>query len=625
MTQPGSAFAIIKLSFPERPTDRYLSAPCERLIVLGDYVVLAGVIEIPNRWQIAITAGNSLWQTFVKSYKESKSRSLLIRFEQALKELNHLLDEYGANIAEPISIALAVFTKDQIYFSSVSNGHLLLWRRGKIAQITGPHLAADRFGSVTTGNLKTNDWVIVGSNELRELLKLGEVTIIENDDNHRQALEALLADYDPSGYNLLAGVMVEPSLLESYDEITLSRPGKPTVIKALPSPAILFSKLGYRLKKVAQLFRRESASVIPTPSNKPSVEQPETATNAQTTPPRRRRFPSVSLIAGIIVAGLILGGILLIRYEFKRVGQAPKVVTPTIAALIKTTPADQMFAFVEQNLTVDNYRSLSKNDQQIFSQALQAQGITLLGEEAKVGSATAPLIAMDSSKTKLYALDQTGNLWQYKDALTPLTHQANVAGPVDLAVSSDNRLLVSDQAGELWFYAGNDAAPELLTMPPEISQGAKLVASYGSNIYLYQTTTNTIYKVPGFIHDVGNPTALVTSDQLNFGPLADFVIPGDFLGVTQSGVVKSFSKNKAGNINLQYYQDNSAIKLANIDNSQIVVSRGKFVSIYRSSDGQKTNEFALLSDESISAVAVTSDHAVYVAAGKVLYKLSLSL
>lgn len=629
MAQAEKSFSVVKLSCSRRPEDRYLSAEADPLAVAGREVVLVSLIEIANRWQTAIDLGNVIRQTFVKTFRESPQRSVLTKFESSLKAINAQLDQAAATVVEPIHCALAIFTDGQLYFSTINNGHILLWRRQKLSQITGPHLASERFASVTSGDLKKDDWVVLGSLELRTLLKTNE-----DEDWNGEDKPALLRELGnaiaPAGYDQLAGIAVETSPEYQFKNVQLTAPVGPKAA-ATPAVAIWLGRIAYQFKKLAKFLPKRKAP------DHPITDEPAKKSEAAP-PPSAKRFPYRGAIAAAAVIALIGAGIGIIHYEFRKVGKVPTVVTPTIAALITKAPAEQLFSFIEQNLTVDNYKHLSSTEREQFNKTLASHNIGLITDSAAQFTIDQPIAALDTTANNLYLLDATGQLWRAGTEASKMPQQALITNPVDLTAMSDNKIVASDQAGQVWLYDNSNNQPIIIPLPPSLTQGPKLVGKYGSsNLYLYQTVTNTAYKVGGFIRDIfpeslapaepnaeppAPPAPFITGDILNFGALADWLIPGDFYGATQDGVIKNFTKGAIGSFSVNYYQDNTPIHLsATAKETEIAVARGKFISIYSTETGEKISEKVIVTDSLISAVSLNPHGELLAATGKTIYKI----
>ncbi len=631
MAGEKNTFSIVKLNCTDRPIDRYISVEAEQLITNGQDVILVSAVEIANRWQTAIDLGNEIRQTFVKQYRTSPQRSVLTKFESALKTINRLLDDHGSKIAEPIHCALAIFSTNQLYFATINNGHILLCRKQKISQISGPHLAGERFASVTSGDLKKGDWVVIGSLELRNLLKNSDPNTWDT-ANKSQTIKELVEGINPEGYDQLAGITVEPSSQSHVETVKLSKPFA-AAPKLVPNPDILIGKVRHRFKLIVAalgaLFARRRR-VMP--------EEPAEKNETATPPIAPKRFPYRGVIAGVVVLALILTGVGIIRGEFRKVSKKPVVTTPTIASLLTTTPPGELFSFIEQNLTVDNFQGLSEQERTAFTQTLQTAGIGLITATNKVATFDSTVTALDTTAKYLYAIDGAGALWRYDSTPTKVASQSVVANPISLVALADNKIVASDQAGQLWLFDGSADQPHGLLLPAVLTQGPKLLQKFGSsNLYLYPTASNAVYKVGGFIRDIfpesqvvpapdaeppAPPTPTITSSVLNFGTLADWAVPSDFIGVTEEGVIKNFTKNKLENLNIQYYKDNATIHLSlTSKDGEIAVARGKLVSIFSTADGHKTAEYALVTDQMVTDISPGPGGILYAAAGKNLFKI----
>lgn len=649
MTQNENSFSVIKLGCLERPTDRFLGAEVEQLVNKGQEVVLVSAVEIANRWQTAIDLGNAIRATFVSAYRDSPQRSVLTKFESALKAVNQLLDETTAKVPEPVHCALGVFSAGQLYFSTINNGHLLLYRRQKLTQITGAHLAGERFASVTSGELKKGDWLIAGSGQLRDALKNSQPDGW-TEASKADLLRRLTSETGETGYAKLAGVAIEPASEYHLETIKLS--GLKSAAGRWPAlPATGFNlsvvslklgeiigKIGLRLKATAgwlggKLRRPKAPAVVAS-----EIDYDDEVEALIPPPPRKKRFPVVTAVIAVVVLALLVAGVVIIRGEFRRVSQKPTVATSTIAELITKTAPSDLFAFIEQNLTVDNYQNLTDKQRLTFNNALAAAKISLVNSTAKAADLTNPVAAMDNVGNNLYLIDSTGQLWKFTDKLAKVTQASLTTNPVGLAALADNKIVVADQAGQLWLYDGSADQPHALPLPAALTQGPKLVQKFGSsNLYLYQTTTNAAYKVAGFIHDIfpasqvppaadgtppPAPTPTITSAVLNFGTLADWAVPGDFIGVTAAGVVKNFTKSKLESLNIQYYQDNAPIHLSLTGkDNEVAVARGKFVTVYSTQDGHKISEHAIVTDQMITDLSPGPGGSLFVTAGKTLYKI----
>ncbi|HSX42162.1 MAG TPA: hypothetical protein VLE93_02330 [Candidatus Saccharimonadales bacterium] len=643
MTQTENTFSVVKLHSTERPADRFIGAETEQLIASGQEVLLVSLVEINNRWQTAIDLGKTIHSAFVKSYKESTQRSLLTKFESALKTLNQLLDDAEAKATEPVHCALGVFSGGQLYFSTINYGHILLWRRQKLSQISGAHLAGERFASVTSGDIKKDDWLIFGSQTLRELVKKNDGEGWETGDK-KTLLKDIAESAEATDYPLLAAIAVAPSQLSQFETIKLDVSGAKPIVTISGILASL-ATAGQAIKTIfsrsvtAAKTRKKPAKPAEVKGSEPTDEGDQLQGELAAPTPKRRRFPVIPVLAGVVVLALLIAGGIIIRNEFRRVGKVPTVAASNISDLAAKTATKDMFAFIEQNLTVDNYKNLTAKQRAAFGQTLAAQNIGIVDQTAKAATLDNPIVAMDNTAGSLYLIDNTGQLWRQQTSTpTKVTQASLIANPVSLAALADNKILVADQAGAIWLFDGSASQPVNLTLPTTLTQGPKLLQKFGSsNLYIYQTSTGAIYKVGGFVHDIvptGStttpgpdgttppPPPWVASSVLNFGTFDDWAVPGDFIGGVDSGVIKNFTKNKLENLSVQYYTDNTPLRLSlTATANQLAVARGKFVTIYSTTDGGKQSEKALVSDATITDLSPGPGGSLFVAAGKTLFKI----
>ncbi len=609
MARESKPLSIIQLTPDDAHSARTLSAKCQSIHRSNEKLV--SLIELDSEPIAQSLSVSDLWERLLVFYQKSRNRSAVTRFEDTLRSINQLLPRFEPDVLDQLNWTIALIDNGELYFSTLNKGHLLLLRQKKLTRIARRHnQLTNRFQTLTSGELRPSDWLIVGSDAFQKLIESADLLSNEGDSKEdwlRDQIEKLPLE-ERGG---LAGLCFELST------------EKALVTIKIPSPlATDRPKFSFRLPKLFARRPKQPKVIEPeTPASEPE-SPPELGDEGSAAQPRRRRFPYLLVVGIIIFLGLLTAGIWTIRNEFKKVGQLPEVKTPTIADLIAKTPTEQLFPFLEQNLTLDNYQALSAAQKTTFGQKLVSNSLQLIDAPSKVAELPNPGAVMTPVANSLFIIDSTGQLWQYQTNLIKVAQASLITNPVSLVALTEKKLLVSDQAGAVWLVDGSPAAPINLVLPPELSQGQKLLQKSGSTVYLYANFNQTIYKIGGFISDIGTPTAYVNPDVLNFGKFVDWTLATNFIGLTDNGVLKDFSKAKLGGLSLNYYQDGNPIRLALAPGGdRLVVARGKFVTTYAYPGGGKQTEKVLLAADPITDVTFGSDGTLFVLAGKNLYKL----
>ncbi|MEX2361801.1 MAG: PP2C family serine/threonine-protein phosphatase, partial [Patescibacteria group bacterium] len=168
-------------------------------------------IDIDERWHHARSAATTFWQILVREFNHSESRSTLIRFEAALKELNKAVVKTQEKVRQPISVAAAILESNQIHFSTIGTSRILLVRSGKFSDVTsGPEKGGNQFAAVTSGDVDANDTLIIANQNIYEFLAAEpdelwqprEIDLLCQEiqsraQNSEQALNCLIMRYDP--------------------------------------------------------------------------------------------------------------------------------------------------------------------------------------------------------------------------------------------------------------------------------------------------------------------------------------------------------------------------------------------------------------------------------------------
>lgn len=630
MVEAKQSYSIITVGSKERSLTRFLGAVAEELEQKTKKLLFVSLVEIENRWNPAIELGNGINQTFVRAFNRSLNKSVQTKFEEALKNVNQFLDLNEEKVSEPINCVLAILDGAELYFSTVNRTHLYLWHAGKFNQITEPKTKSKRFATVTSGMIDHGDWLVGASSQLEAVvieIEKAEVKIGPKVALLKRAVELV----EPAERPNLAGVFLELSEKPEKQKIEVSELETRLPLK-LPRISFNFAVVIGFARRVSQSIanqfkkigaRKSEPSIAIFENTDAEFDEPvltEAAIN-QPAVTQLRRLPYRFIIAGGVFVILLVVGVVIIRNEFKTTGKPAKVSVSTIAELVSKIPTAQLFPFIEQNLTIDNYQNLTQKQRDSFNQTLSTNQLQIVTQAAKIIDVTSPIVAEDNNASALYLIDQTGQLWSYKTALTKVTQQTLIQNPVSVTALSGGKILVGDQAGGIWLFDGSVAQPTAMTLPPSLAQGAKLLDKFGSNVYLYQSSASAVYKVGGFISDIGTPDVFIPSTILNFGNLVDWTVPGEFIGATDDGTIKEFNKSKLDALSLKYYQDSNPIKIClTADGNSLVVARGKFVTTYSLPAGTKTSEKVLVTTDPINDIAVGPDKNIWVSAGKALYR-----
>src|SRR5437016_3594366 len=106
MVEATQPYSIIKVTSSERSLERFIQAIAEP-VELGEIKLLfTSLVEIENRWNPAIELAAGINQTFVRAFKASHNKSVLTKFEDALKSVNSFLELNQEKVAEPVHAAL---------------------------------------------------------------------------------------------------------------------------------------------------------------------------------------------------------------------------------------------------------------------------------------------------------------------------------------------------------------------------------------------------------------------------------------------------------------------------------------------------------------------------------------
>lgn len=591
--------SYIQLTHGQRPTDRYLVNQINTVERGAQPIQLVCLVEIVSAWHHAREVGNSIAQTFVRQFSQSRHQSTLTKLEDALKQLNTTLEHQLDRFDVSPSCVLLVAVNHEVYFSTLGGGTVALLRKGRLSSIGGESKDGNRsFTTVTSGELDQDDWLFCANDSFSELIHhlepetLGQAApsqlrklIAEQAEltEHREHLNGLALRLTPgNAQTLTLGV----SELESRTPIKL--------------PSLAIPKIG-RPK-------------LPRVNFQPLLAAGQSVWGKLQAWSLRQRLTAG--LAVVIAVAIIFG-------VTKSLGRTddPTAKEPTLLSQLAGADVN-LRQLIADKLDPETFHSLSAEDQTGLQNLLAANAITLLPLSSETHQLPEQIIDLDTlpdNPDELFVLDSTGQLWQRRSgAMVKLEQKQLVATPISLAVLAANKIVITDEPGNVWLYDGTNSGPVAMTLPTSLPAGKKLVEKYAGNLYILADQGNQIFRVVNFSNSLGSAASYTRSGIITNVPIDDWAINGSVQLLGAAGRLISLQRNSVEPLNINFPV--SATKVDS-DTSRIVATGGKFTFGYDSS-GTKTHEQFVLSRAPISAMTLGSDKHFWLAIDAKIYRLA---
>ncbi len=562
------------------------------------------MIDIPERWHHAREAATSFWQIYVREFTHSESRSTLIRFEEALKELNKAIVKSQEKIQQPVSVAAVILEDNQIHFSTIGTCRILLARSGTFSDVTaGADKAGGQFAAVTSGDIDSNDIVCITNQNLYEFLASEPAELWQQPSVEQLASE--IQSRAQNSQNSLNLVLLQYSTDQSA-QATLyweeSEKRYPIRLPKFHLPNLpQFSKPAFprltmpKLPKISFGFFRELPALVR------RIKRPS------------RRQLQFGAIAIILAVGLI--------WVWLRPNQ-PETSSQniTITSQLSEVAAENTLTFLREN--AGTISGLAEDQRTELAQALIGRGIELASLLGVVSELPNSVVDISPAGESLYLVDETGQLWQllFSGGLKQIDHLFKVGQPTGLVAFSETSLVVTDSLGNIWHYRGEANGPVAVALPAPLSTGVKLIAKYAANLYIYTAESNGIYRASGFAGEITATTPYNNLSAVSGAQLLDFTVNGDFIALTSNGVV-SWRRGEQTRSILPYLFTNADSRIDTTEAGLTVIQTDNLITVLTPANELVWQRY-FVSDKTISGVAIVGGELWFVANNSV-YQVTL--
>lgn len=169
----------------EKLSDRFLNcqaknSPDLNRAFMGKVFTL---VEITSPWFPTAQVGQTIISTFSQNYYRGSSTSDLVNFEDSLKKVNEILAQVTQNGETDwignLNAILAVVVENKLHIAQTGKAEVFIFRDGKVNHVTyglaqaqlEPH-PLKTFSNITSGELKSNDKILMANPELFRHLNL---------------------------------------------------------------------------------------------------------------------------------------------------------------------------------------------------------------------------------------------------------------------------------------------------------------------------------------------------------------------------------------------------------------------------------------------------------------------
>lgn len=636
MDRTNFPYTFLWLTHRDRLSDRYLDTALHHLDINGRSASIVVLGEILNPWHPTNQLGQQITTGIVREFSRSAQQSFLTRFETALRLTNRQIEEAVEKLDTPISLAAVLIIGREVHFSGIGDSRIFLYRRGKFIELYSGKKNDSEFSALTSGDLEAGDWLIIGNKLLAEALRnfpepawqtltLEEITTEFNqmiDPEARVNYSGILLRYIESDQPQEQRKIVWEQ--QEAVALPLSKLGLPKFsLPTLPSSAGFFKSVGSAAGKlyqgVTQAAKSLGQGIISIIKKTPKVAAPESMTGPLNA--ARSRFPRHLLLGGLILL-ILIGGI----FAFRQIRAALEEETPppTLVEDIASVEPSRRLARLDEIFSQEKFQNLSEEEKTRLHELLLESGSELLVIGDHHAELPELIKQISSVNNVLALLDQTGQLWTVADSLPVKLDQGRFfSDTVSQVLTSNDTILISDAIGNIWQQKTIPAPLQALPLPAAIASGAKLLATFAGNLYIYSPETKTFYRVSNFTGDLGPMTVYVKAEAVNISDVVDWAINGQIVVLQSSGLISDFRRSQAGPLSIQLTDSNAKITTSELDN-RIYVASDRTVHVF-SADGELLKSVFLTLDESSSDIELSAGGITWLAAGKKLYKLALNL
>ena len=615
-------YDILRFDYKERLSDRFLATHLHRFEMFSKPVALVVLVEIINPWHPSSELGQKVLNSLIREFLRSDAQSYLSRFENALKQTNRAVQEALDQTKSPVSCVAVLLESDQIHCTSIGTAKLGLLRNGKLATILGSRNAYNEtFSSVTSGDMKENDWLFIANETFYSLLTDAESQIwLDDDVVEIGAKISQMNETDPETrsagvilrYNLQSPPVNQTFLWGETNSPTQGN-SRLTLPKVNFGPVtILAERLGRSIARtwslIANLLKSRSSSVA-------------SGSDAKS------RFPKIIKRLLPIIGVVLVLFIVWFGYRQLHKNQTTENPKTTLLSELQSLPPERLQSTLEAKFTISDYQSLSNNDKVQLSTLLKNQKTTLAELPAATIQAKSDIVALEIVDNQPLFIDVQGQIWSYNGTLlTQLPQKTPIANPVTLTAFSSTNIVASDSSGNIWHLDGSRDQPYALTQAGAFSAGSKVVGHYQNNLYLVNLTTKITSRVSNFTNNLSRESAYNKAENLtSVTDPTDIAINGKVLLVDGNGKVTEFVRNTASTTKFQLPFVNAPIRITANDKSPVIaISSGRMLYLINGTNALLGSIF-LATNAKITDIALnpTDPSKLWVATGNQIYSLSV--
>lgn len=624
-------YNLLRFSGVGRLPDRFLSSEVRPVESRGKGAAIMINLEIVDQWHYASQFGQQIVNTIIREYSRSQSQSDLVRFEQALKSVNHTITTASEKLNSPINCSVALIVDEEVHFATVGNSKLLLFRDQKLTDISQQGTESKLFSSVTSGDLSINEWLIGANHDFATLLKSLDVGTWSEIDPEVVATQ-IIESTSPDTRETLAGTLLCYRGAEATQHQTINWSNlehvTPIKLPKIALPKINWANVTDSFAKLKPVFSKGLLAASQaigrlTPKMRSGAKEVSKNVKDFSIP----NLPKISVnralkwqLVALVVFTILLGfGVNTFLDRIRASREEAQVISMSqeIAAL----PIGERAGYLNAKFDYEKYSNLSTEEKSSFAAALLEENITILDPGETISELPENIVAIDSIDDRLMLIDSSGQLWRWQNNLAKIEQASLVQSPTSIVALSGDRTLVGDKTGNIWLFDGKPDSPKAVSLPEVIASGEKKIEKFSSNIYIYQLETKTIFRQANFGTELSSLRSLVSPTLLT-EPVIDFGINGDVVVLDQAGLMRIIRAGKVSGEPLNV-GPGSSLKLSTSDEA------GKIVFIADSLLGFTTEEGALErltfipKPNKLVDISVEQNKSFWLAIGKEVFRIPL--
>lgn len=494
-------------------------------------------IDIPEQWHHARSGSTSLWQTFVREFNSHEGRPTIIRFEEALKELNKAVVKLSQKVEQTISVGAAILENNQIHFSTIGTSRVLLVRSGIFSDISSDaENSGKQFSAVTSGDIDKNDWIFIGNQPFYEFASAEPDELWQSDSIKELSSEILSRTHNP-------GESLNAVLIQYFPDDPLQttlyweQSEKRYPIRLPQLPKISFTNnFKFEPPKI-----KINANIPKLPKFK--IGKPIIADKKK-----------VGIAAGIVLLAIV-GSFILLRGN-----SGNDVQEVSVLQEFSEINPDNTLNYIIELLNSDRFNSVSSEDVQEIIRLAQQRGLNIVETPETQNELPDRIKSISIANNSVFAVDETGQLWEIdaNNQLIKIDHQFLISEPSSIVAFGPESLVVSDKIGNIWHYNGDPEGPLSLTLPNAIGANPKLIARYSNNLYIYTPENGAIYRQLNFSGSITASSPQTRVPAAIDPQLLTWSVNGNFVLGASDNTIYQLSRTESQPFGQIDWLDNSA-------------------------------------------------------------------